>query len=216
MVRRSTVARMIVLLVALPACDRFAHPKYDPPQYAPASPGGVGGGAGGSGSVSSDVAATGDDITAPGCATIPNGAGAGEGAVCRIASDCALLCCSCDNGGTWSAASCVGGHCASQSTVCARTSSCGTGAVVVGVGSSPDACGGASYADPTCDACMRASCCLEEAHCANDAACGNVESCIGGCTDSQCQAGCEAAYASSNAAVNLDACFNASCAGSCP
>ena len=45
MVKRSTVARMIVLLVALPACDRFAHPKYDPPQYAPASPGGVGGGA---------------------------------------------------------------------------------------------------------------------------------------------------------------------------
>jgi hypothetical protein len=209
------MAHAIVLLFTLPACERFAHPKYDPPQYTSGS-----GGFGGSGSVSSGVAGPGDDLTVPGCGVVAGGVGGGgEGARCTAANDCAIVCCSCNGntgGGEWSAASCVGGFCAGQPSTCGRTSACGSGAVVVGGASAPDACGGGSYADPTCDACMRASCCLEEAACANDGSCGAVDTCVTQCSDSDCVASCEAIYGSSVAAANLDACFAASCANACP
>ena len=212
--------RVIVLLVAigaLPACERFAHPKYDPPQYA--SGGAISGGAGG-GSVSSGVAVPGDDITVPGCGVVAGGVGGlGEGSPCTAARDCAIVCCSCNGNGSggseWSAASCVGGVCAGQPTTCARTNACNAGVVVVG-GGSADACGGGSYADPTCDACMRTSCCLEEAACANNPSCGAVETCVGECSDPDCVAGCEATYGSSSAAANLDACYADSCVSACP
>ena len=227
MARREATACTIALLgvLALPgalsACDRFAHPKYDPPQYAPGAPGAGGIG----GSISSGDAGPGDDITVPGCGVVAGGAGgAGEGTLCTAARDCAIVCCTCNgnsgasSGNQWSAASCVNGVCVDQTTTCGRTSACGgSGVILVGGGSSgTSACGGGSYADPSCDACMRTSCCLEEAACAGDASCGAVESCVGECSDSACVASCEQTYGSSRAAANLDACFNASCVNACP
>jgi hypothetical protein len=82
-------------------------------------------------------------------------------------------------------------------------------------GPSPGSCGLTS-SDPTCDACLDASCCAESTACVDDPQCVALVSCYDACTDDACATACDAAHPAGTAHLNaVFGCVQTNCATSC-
>jgi hypothetical protein len=207
---RAFVPVAVVLVSSLVACD------FGGPYRGGDSWGGSGYGGGASGGGTSDAVT---DVAIAMCeeAAFPGSGLLFPGERCETASDCAPVCCGC-GGPEWLAASCVDNQCAAPEIACSRTGSCEEGVWIeepIAPGW-PDACGGLTYGDDVCDACMTTSCCQAMTACANDAACMGPEACIATCYgDEECEIACEEASAWSSVAASLDACRVSFCSSAC-
>jgi len=80
----------------------------------------------------------------------------------------------------------------------------------------PPACGGLGSGDPTCDACLDATCCGEATTCGSDADCIDLIRCFGGCQDAACEAACQAAHPTGLLEITaLSTCLTNNCAAAC-